>query len=256
MKHLAIAALALLLAGAVGEASATKPAAPSVCWSQAFEGDRFTVCRYTPAEHELRLVWRGPNGPLRSLPALQRHLAADAGRALFAMNVGMYDEAGAPVGLYVENGKVLKTLNRRDGPGNFHLKPNGVFWIGGDGLPHVDSSDAFAAGRVRPRWASQSGPLLMSRRVLHPKIAPDGASKLIRNGVCVKGPLALFVISEGPTSFGRLARFQRDGLGCSDGLYFDGVVSSLWSRQLKRLDRRDDLGPMVVVFARPAGPSP
>ena len=43
----------------------------------------------------------------------------------------MYGEDLKPIGLYVENGRTLRKLNRRNGPGNFHLKPNGVFFIDG-----------------------------------------------------------------------------------------------------------------------------
>ena len=39
--------------------------------------------------------------------------------------------------LYVENGVQAHRLNRADGPGNFHLKPNGVFWQSADDEVHV-----------------------------------------------------------------------------------------------------------------------
>ena len=48
------------------------------------------------------------------------------------MNAGMYDKDQAPVGLDVEDGRELKRPSTADGPGNFHLKPNGVFWVKGE----------------------------------------------------------------------------------------------------------------------------
>lgn len=52
-------------------------------------------------------------------------------------------------------------------------------------------------------------------------------------------------------SFGRLARFLRDGLGCRDALYFDGAVSSLRAPALGRRDGGYLLGPMVAILSRP-----
>ena len=49
------------------------------------------------------------------------------------MNAGMFGEDLKPIGLYVEDGVQAKRLNRRDGYGNFHLKPNGVFYVNGSG---------------------------------------------------------------------------------------------------------------------------
>jgi uncharacterized protein YigE (DUF2233 family) len=47
-----------------------------------------------------------------------------------------------------------------------------------------------------------------------------------------------------------LARFFRDGQGCRNALYFDGVVSSLWAPSLARKDNAHPLGPMIVVMDR------
>ena len=77
---------------------------------------------------------------------------------------------------------------------------------------------------------------------LHPKIADDGPSRAVRNAVGVTGPdEAVFAISDGPVSFGRLARFFRDGLHCPDALYLDGAISALWAPGLNR--RRQSVAP-------------
>lgn len=244
MKRLILAAIVLLAVGSGFVIAAGKPAGP--CRVQTFEGDRFTVCRYAQEEHEIRLTTG-----LRSLPALKNSLGADAGRVLFAMNAGIYDPAGKPVGLFVARGKTEHPPTLGGGEGNFFLLPNGVFWIDGAGAPHVGDTVVFASAVAKPVWATQSGPLLVSGGRLHPEVAPDGTSRLIRNGVGVKSGEAFFVISERSVSFGRFARFLRDGLGCPDALYLDGVVSSLWSPSRGRMDDRTDLGPLVVVLKRP-----
>ena len=66
------------------------------------------------------------------LSALPRALEGEAGRLLFATNAGMFDPALKPVGHYVEQGRELVHVNTKSGYGNFHLKPNGVFYISVD----------------------------------------------------------------------------------------------------------------------------
>jgi uncharacterized protein YigE (DUF2233 family) len=219
------------------------------CETLTFEGDPFTVCRAEAGRDEISLSLLGASGkPLRRLSMLKTHLGDGAGKVRFAMNAGIFDGKHAPIGLYVENGKQLKAISTRDGFGNFHLKPNGVFWVGADGAAHVTTSDAYVSQKPKAIWATQSGPLLVIDGKLHPKISHNGESRYTRNGVGVtdKGD-ALFVISDAPVSFGKLARLFRDELGCDDALYFDGAVSALWAPLLGRMDAGRDLGPMVVV---------
>ena len=52
------------------------------------------------------------------------------GRTLgFAVNAGMFHPDLRPVGLYIEDGRQEMRIVTSDGPGNFGLLPNGVFWI-------------------------------------------------------------------------------------------------------------------------------
>ena len=200
----------------------------------------------------MRLAWRGADGaPLRSLATLQQSLGTDTPRVRFAMNAGMYDEDGAPIGLFVEDGKQAKPLNLRPGPGNFHLLPNGVLSVDRKGRIAVTPSAKFKTTAAKPRWATQSGPMLVIAGKLHPKFDADGPSRLVRNGVGVRDPhTAFFVISEEAVSFGRFARLFRDALGCPDALYLDGTVSSLWDANTGRLDSYAGLGPMLVVMSK------
>ena len=193
----------------------------------------------------------GDGGPLRSFDALERHLGERAESLLFAMNAGMYDAEGRPIGLYVEQGERQRRINLKDGPGNFHMKPNGVFTADEDGRVSIQTSDAYVRRNPSPMWATQSGPMLVIGGRIHPRISADGESRLVRNGVGVSDPeTAWFVISDAPVSFGRFARFFRDALGCRDALFLDGTVSSLWDRGAGRRDGYERLGPMVLVFRR------
>lgn len=179
----------------------------------------------------------------------------DAGQVAFAMNAGMFDDEGRPIGSTVVNGQQVKPLNLRDGPGNFHLKPNGVFIVTSSGGAMIARSDAIPLFRMAPQLQTQSGPMLVIAGKLHPKFDHDGSSRLIRNGVGTRAGKALFVISEDPVSLGKFARFFRDALKAPDALYFDGSVSSLWNPANGRQDSHSPLGPMIVAF-KPAASKP
>ena len=223
------------------------------CRTASFEGDAFTVCQYGPGTSELRLVYRDRNGPISDLANLKAQLGPDARRVQFAMNAGMYDKDQRPLGLFIAHGETQHPANLGAGGGNFFLLPNGVFWIDGQGAPHIDETKTFTASDAKAEWATQSGPLLLHASQTHPAIAPNGQSLAVRNGVGVRRGEALFVISDGPVSFGRLTRFFRDGRGCTDALYLDGAVSSLWAPGLGRLDSRTGLGAFVIVLRKARG---
>ena len=245
----------LLLAAACAQESRqpAESAAWSACSTEMFEGSQFTVCS---AAGPIELHSAGPDGrPTRGFAELEAQLGPRATHVAFAMNAGMFDEEGRAIGLLIEKGKEVHSINRRKGGGNFHLMPNGVFVVRRDGSANVVTTAEFEP-REDIAYATQSGPMLVIDGKLHPDFEPDGESRNIRNGVGI-GPdgRPLFVISEDFVSFGKFARFFRDALKSKYALYFDGSVSSLWDPANGRRDVGAELGPMVVVF-RTAGSKP
>ncbi len=219
------------------------------CRAAIFEGSEFTRCTAVPGKQVLLTKLNGSNGsPLRSLRKLESSLTKNTAPVAFAMNAGMFDDDGRPIGYYVENGQRLKTLNQNKGGGNFHLLPNGVFFGDTEKWQIRTAKDFSESITKRPVFASQSGPMLVINGNFHPEISVNGASINIRNavGIDMLGR-AHFVISETPVSFGRLARFMRDELGCANALYLDGTVSSLWYPAGDRQDNGYPLGPLIVA---------
>ena len=241
------AALAFLAVSSGGARAET--AVPEACRPVQAQGESFTVCTVDLRRQRVRLFWLGADGqPYSSLSALAEKQGP---RLSFAMNAGMYDKGQAPVGLYVEDGREMKGVSTANGPGNFHLKPNGVFYVKGERAGVLDTGHYLKA-RLRPDFATQSGPMLVIDGQIHPKISADGPSLKIRNGVGVRddGRVAVFAISEHPVTFGAFARLFRDDLGCRNALFLDGSVSSLYAPALKRSDISRPLGPMVGAVAR------
>ena len=242
---LLIALLALFLPGRVAAA----PAGPDACRAVAAQGESFTVCTIDLRQQRLRLFWLQGDG--RPYGALGTLAASQGGRLSFAMNAGMYDRDQAPVGLYVEDGREMRPVSTTDGPGNFHLKPNGVFWVKGEKAGVLDTT-RYLRAKVRPDFATQSGPMLVIDGQIHPKISADGPSQKIRNGVGVPegGHAAIFAISERPVTFGAFARLFRDDLGCRNALFLDGSVSALYAPGIGRSDISRPLGPLIGAMAR------
>jgi uncharacterized protein YigE (DUF2233 family) len=239
----------VVLLGFLAATASAVATTPSPCKARVFEGDRFTVCAFKKHD-DLRIVTTAKDGtPLRSFTALATELGDKTPPVHFAMNAGMFDDDGHAIGLLVENYQTVHAISTTDGPGNFHMKPNGVFFEDLFGGVHVETADKFIEKHEDVKWATQSGPMLVINGKLHPKIARDGPSHYIRNGVGVVDKAhAYFVISETPVSFGKLARLFRDKLKCKNALYFDGSVSSLWVPATGRMDVGRPLGPMVVVL--------
>ncbi len=220
--------------------------ADSLCSPLNYEDNAYTVCHVDLRETRLELFNLDDRGaPLGSFAALAESLSEEGKELGFAMNAGMFDEALKPIGLYVEDGKQAKKLNRRDGYGNFHVKPNGVFYITGDRVG-VAATEAYAKLNETPDFATQSGPMLVIEGEIHPKFSETGISLKMRNGVgMLDAHTAIFVISENAVNFYEFALLFRDRLKCANALFFDGTVSSLYSPELGRNDGFAPLGPMV-----------
>ena len=223
-------------------------AALASCAPKSFDSAKFTVCAFDPRHDDIRLFLSGQDGkPYGSLAALAATLKAKGQSLMFAMNAGMFKEDLSPVGLYVENRRKLREADTRSGATNFHLKPNGVFWVG-DGVAGVTETSRFLADPPRARYATQSGPMLVVDGKVHPKIKPGGASEKIRNGVgACDGGAVVFAIADEPVNFDTFARLFRDGLSCRNALFFDGSVSSLYAPELNRDDELTPIGPIVGV---------
>ena len=222
------------------------PAPVSPCAEQRFEQAGFIVCR--GGQVEIR-------SGMRSFSGLQMRLVERADSVAFAMNGGMFDDVGAPIGLMIEGSRAVHAINRREGGGNFHLMPNGVFVVRKSGRTEVVTSAAYQPAPDIV-FATQSGPMLVIDGQLHPRFDVDGTSRYVRNAVGI-GPdgKPLFVITTDVVSFGKLARFFRDRLKARNALYLDGSVSSLWDPVNGRMDDFVELGPLIVAFVPPPSPT-
>lgn len=221
------------------------------CEDLAEAGANYTVCTFDTREASIRLFLRDDKGEIYGAFSPLIAALAQRGETLaFAMNAGMYDEDHVPIGLYIEAGKLQTSANTRSGSGNFHMKPNGVFWV--DGVrAGVTETSRFLKERPHPAYATQSGPLLVRSGRINPRIHESGRSAKIRNGVGVRdGHVVRFLISNQAVTFHAFAHVFRERLQCPDALFLDGSISSLYAPQLSRHDRFRPMGPIVGVGER------
>ena len=221
-----------------------------------FNGAPFTVCAFNTATSDVRLFLTHPDGaPYAQFGRLAEQVAADGKTLVFAMNGGMYHDDRRAVGLYVEEGDQAAPLVKSAGPGNFGMLPNGVFWLDGTdaGITETRAYDALFPA-APPRFATQSGPMLVLKGALHPDFNEDGPSRKRRNGVGLSGDgrTIYFAISDTPVNFHSFARLFRDRLDTPNALYLDGVVSRLYAPDIQRDESGLDLGPIVAVVASPS----
>jgi len=224
-------------------------AGPTPCQPITAEGSAYTVCEIDLRRNTVKLFWRKPDGePYGYLAALPR--AQRSGRLLFAMNAGMYAPDYRPVGLYVENGRELVHANTKPGPGNFHMRPNGIFYVAGETAGVLDTG-SFVTKRPAVDFATQSGPMLVVNGRLHPLFGRSRSRKF-RSGVGLRDEhTLLFAISEGEVTFSEFAHLFRDRLKCDNALFLDGgSVPSLYAPELRRNGNLLRLGPMIAVYER------
>ena len=155
-----------------------------------------------------------------------------------------------PLGLYVENGKQLRSIvTRTSGYGNFYMQPNGVFALVDGGARVIPTSEyaVFASGK-RVQFATQSGPMLIIDGTINPTFSADSQSRTIRNAVCIDQQSAIHLtISKVPVSFHELATYMKHSLKCKDALYLDGAISEAYFPDQGIRPTGERLGPMIGV---------
>lgn len=219
------------------------------CRQITYKSNPYVVCRFDAAREDIRLFYTGDDGaPYLQFDALAEAIEAEGGTLVFAMNGGMYHDDRRPVGYLRTGSGDTATVNTNDGPGNFHMKPNGVFWID-EGKAGVSVSEAYLEAGIDPDYATQSGPMLVIDGDIHPSINADGTSRKRRNGVGVSedGETVYFAISDGAVTFHEFASLFRDRLDAPNALFLDGQVSRLYAPAIGRNEPGLDMGPIVGV---------
>ncbi len=208
-----------------------------------FTENRYQRHRYIEATIELDQLtlaqhWIDPEigESYRSLNNLNSAVRRQSQQLLFAVNSGIYTKEYTPLGLYIEDKKVLMPLNlvkSNEGQGNFALLPNGVFYITDQNRAYVVDTDRFHQqfqgeyGSIKD--AVQSGPMLIINGEYNPYFIPKSDSLRIRSGVCASdnGRKVTFVVTEDRVNFYEFASYFKEKLQCDNALYLDGTLARM-----------------------------
>lgn len=217
------------------------------------DGITYGIFRADPAQ--VSLHWRDDQGKAYgSLRNLKSALRRNGRKVELLMNAGIYSKDMTPAGLWIEHGRILSHLNRKAGKGNFHIQPNGVFWLQ-HGQAFINTTAAYAALGVTPEYAVQSGPMLIIDGRINSRFIRGLSSPYSRNAVCVtRDGALLFVLTESYRdewpSFYRLASALRE-MGCYQALYLDGSISSWYIPGVSGAFHWSDFVGMIAVTTKP-----
>lgn len=195
----------------------------------------FLVCNINPKDYKLKVVSDVESGVNR-IETLGDSLHDEGRQLLFATNGGIFSKSYKPGGLFINNGKEINPINTRKGAGNFHLMPNGIFYIDKNGNGQVRETHGFIEQNEKDiAIAVQSGPMLVIDNALHPAFNEGSNNTYIRNGIGVddEGNL-VFAISKSRTNLHTFASLFKNELQCKNALYLDGAISEMYIHQLSK----------------------
>ena len=187
--------------------------------------EKFISYTVDPKKQDLKLYWKDiKQQNFKSIQNLKTWLEKNNKKLVFAMNAGMYKEDYSPLGLFIEDKKIISALNTKNANGNFYLKPNGVFYITNDSTAVICKTTNFINnGKIK--YATQSGPMLVIDGKIHPEFKEGSKNVNIRNGVGIlPDNRIVFAMSKSEINFYDFANYFKS-LGCKNALYLDGFVS-------------------------------
>jgi uncharacterized protein YigE (DUF2233 family) len=248
----ALAGVAWTLCGSVIFASDSPPPALELV---SYHGAGYAVREIDPKKADLELFLKSSQGVfVHDFTGLETYVMGQGEKLLFAANAGMFKPDSSPCGLLVENGTEISPLNLDDGPGNFFMKPNGVFLINDKHEAHVIESSSYTTLLSPAVWATQSGPLLVHGGDINPDFNADSKSLKIRSGVGVrKDGTIVFALSHEPVSFYAFASLFLNRFKCPNALYLDGDVSAFYEPGMKN-SAPQSFGPMFGLVERAKNP--
>ena len=200
----------------------------------------------THAVERIGMLWVRDGTDWRDLDSLTN---ANSEKLVFATNGGMFNPDRSPVGLYMEDSKMISALDTSSHDyGNFYLKPNGVFALT-KSAAYVMETRAYSRSALNDVvYATQSGPLLVMDGDIHPKFTKGSSNLNIRSGVGVTADgEVIFIISNEPINFYDFALLFRDKYNCDNALYLDGVISKMYLAQKREDDTSGRFGPMIYM---------
>jgi len=207
----------------------------SLLYKEYFPGPaKIASFKVNPDSVKISFYWKTNGENIKNICKLRKELEKQNSKLIFATNGGMFDEQLSPIGLFIENGQIIKPLNKKvikpnkkDPIPNFYIEPNGVFYITNDEKVGICKTTAYP-NVSNVKLATQSGPMLVIDGEINKLFDPNSNNFNIRNGVGIlPNNELIFAISINKVSFYDFARYFKEK-GCSNALFLDGYVSNAY----------------------------
>lgn len=191
--------------------------------------DSILSYRVNPKLQSIKFYWKDTSDKAYfNFSNLKSHIEAQGEKLVFAVNGGIFTREHKPLGLYIENGKILHRKNNvQKAYGNFYLQPNGIFYITKNNEAFVTTTKDFIMS-TDINYATQSGPMLVINDTIHPKFNKDSKNLNIRNGVGIlpNGNILFAMTKKRLTLYDFAVYFKN--AGCKNALYLDGAISKTY----------------------------
>lgn len=216
---------------------------------ETIDGVAYGVFHARPAN--VSLHWRDDTGAAyRSLRRLHQALKHQGRHVDLLMNAAIFSADLTPAGLWIEHGKTLSPINHKRGAGNFHIQPNGVFWLA-DGTAHIHTLATYQRLKPRAEFAVQGGPMLLIDGQINSRFIKNLSSPYKRNAVCTQrdGTLRFIMTERYDTQWPSFYQFAAalKALGCHQALYLDGSLSDWYIPGVSGLFHWQDFVGMIAV---------
>lgn len=214
---------------------------------------------YISESKNITFFWKNKQGfKYNSLGNLKLQIEQQGNKLIFATNGGMYTEQKDPQGLYVENGKELKSIDLSvNTNGNFYMNygnepnSNGIFLIDNSDNAKIIKSNEYHRYDLVTKFATQSGPILLFNGKINPAFTEGSSNKKYRSGVgIINSNKVVFVLSKEPVNFYDFARIFRDQFKCQTAMYLDGEISKMYLPELNRYDVGGDFGVIIGIIKK------
>lgn len=166
----------------------------------------------------------------------------------FITNGWIFSEKFEPLWLYIENKKIISTINTDNGEWNFYIKPNGIFYIE-ENQAKIIKTDKYEYNS-QISFAIQSWPLLVIQNKINSSFDIKSKNKFIRSGVGTDDKWnVIFAISNQAVTFYEFASLFKDKLNCKNALYLDGAISEMYIPGYRE-DTKEEFGVMIWILEK------
>ena len=217
------------------------------CKEKIQDENRFVIYQVNPKKRNLKFYWKNvKNEILKSIDHLKNQVESQNEKLVFAMNGGMFEPDQSPKGLYIEDFKILKSIDTLQGSGNFYLQPNGVFYVNQNNQPGISETKKYIQN-TGIKYATQSGPMLLMDGKINTIFQKDSKNLNIRNGVGImENGEIIFAMSKKEVNFYSLAELFKE-MGCKNALYLDGYVSRAYLPEKNWIQKDGNFGVIIGV---------